>query len=73
MPMKVKSCLTVEAFDKGFVEYKVYLQNREEAEREHKEKVSEAKAAQEEAKKKWEDFEAHDDDNAALAEKAALE
>ena len=29
-PLKIKSCLTIEAFDKGITDYKAFVKNKEE-------------------------------------------
>ncbi len=39
-PLRVKSCLSVQSFEKGIVDYKAYIKNKEEIEKEYNEKFS---------------------------------
>ena len=55
-PLKVKSCLSERAFDEGVNAYKEYVKSKGEVDKEHQEKVAEARAESEEARKKYEDL-----------------
>ncbi len=56
-PLKIKSCLFTESFDKGIGDYKAFVKNKEEIEKEYNEKLTEARGVFEEAKRKFEEHE----------------
>ncbi len=72
-PLRVKSCLFTEAFDKGISDYKSFVKAKEQVEKQYHDKFTEAKTNYEEAKRKFEEHEGTEDDPAFAAEHTALE
>lgn len=46
-PLRIRSCLSSEAFDKGIGDYKAFVKAKEEVEKEYSERHAEAKASYE--------------------------
>lgn len=56
-PLKLKSFLTESSFDQGLVEYREYVKNKQETEKDYHEKLNEARQQHEQLRKKADEFE----------------
>lgn len=72
-PLKVKSCLFGESFDKGKEDFKTFTANKGQVEGEFKERLNEATNQFEEAKRKYEEHEINEEDPTSVSEHAGYQ